>query len=213
MKKVFLDELAAPYAGLRERLGDDPEMRYFLRNYLDAFDAGVRMQGVYHVQQFRNGELIAGFEPETPNIFPTAGLAYIANLVFGATGKAAANTLYLGAYKNAVTPAYDLTAATGLGAVGTLGEASAPTDWTSPTTNRPLYTPAATSTAACTNEASPASFVAASTFEVNGVFLAAGQAQLNNTGTLISAKRLANARPLSATDTFTIVFNVQLASA
>lgn len=163
------------------------------------------VKGMMSLKHFRGGNLIAE-TPLGPNTWTTEGMAWALNVLFGSTAKATA--VYMGIFKNNVTPALADTAATKLGAAGAYGECQ-DADYTA-ATNRPAYTVVNTSTAVVTNSAAAASFTIVQSFTLYGAFLATSQAKTATTGVLICGKKLASARAVEATDVIAITYSQTL---
>jgi hypothetical protein len=130
-------------------------------------------------------------------------MARILNIVFRAQTTEAA--IYVGIFKNNVTPAVGDTAAVKLGAAGTYGECQ-DADYDSPATNKPAYTIASTSTATCTNAASPASFTINASITIYGAFLSTAAAKTATSGTLFCAKAFSSSRAVIADDVLSVTY-------
>jgi hypothetical protein len=176
------------------------DLRY-ARKYLQ--DSGLAMHGLVTLDHFRNGDLI--HSQVGKNTFTTEGMARLLNVQFRAQATDAA--IYVGIFKNNVTPALANTAAACLGAAGTYGECQ-DADYDSPATNRPAYTMASTSTAVATNTASKATFVMNASITVYGAFLASSQAKTATTGTLFCAKAFAASRAVIADDELAVTYQI-----
>lgn len=184
---------------------DDRDLRYA---YKHRRESGLVLHGQVFTDHFRKGELIHHCD-QGPNIFTTEGMARILNVMFRAQTTEAA--IYCGIYKNNVTPAVGDTAAARLGSSGTYGECL-DADYSSPATNRPAYTMAATSTAQATNAASPASFTMNASITVYGAFLVSSQAKTATTGTLFCAKAFASPRAVIADDVLSVTYVITCTS-
>ena len=189
MKNEFLRHLA-----------DNPLVRYAVKH---LHESGLQLHGDVTCDHYRNDELI--HTQTGKNTFTTEGMARILNIVFRAQATEAA--IYVGIFKNNVTPAVGDTAAVKLGAAGTYGECQ-DADYDSPATNKPAYTIASTSTASCTNAASAASFTMAASITVYGAFLSTGQAKTATTGTLFAAKAFASSRAVIDNDVLAVTYIV-----
>ena len=146
-------------------LRNNPLIRYALKHLQES---GLQFTGNVHLKHTRDGQVLHNAWEPTHNTFTTEGMARLLNIVFRAQATEAA--IYCGIFKNNVTPAVGDTAAAKLGAAGTYGECQ-DADYDSPATNKPAYTIASTSTASCTNAASPASFTMNASITVYGSFL------------------------------------------
>lgn len=202
--------------GFLEQLLDDLDIRHFLRNYNHTVNEslGAKLQGIYTVQQFRDGVQIAGFAPEPPNLFVEEGIHYIQNLVLGNLGKTAAYGCYLGLGRADVTPLSTYTAANSLGGGNLLEALQSSGHLSSPSTNRPTFTPGAPASGVISNSASPASFTIGASFGTTcyTTFCTIGQTQGSTTGALLSAKRLDPVRTVSNNDILNIIYSVTITS-
>lgn len=189
MRKEFLSHLR-----------DNPIIQYALK-HID--ESGLQLHGDVTLEHFRNGGLL--HTQTGRNTFTTEGMARLLNIVFRAQATEAA--IYVGIFKNNVTPAVGDTAAAKLGAAGTYGECQ-DADYDSPATNRPAYVMASTATAVATNAASKATFVMAAGITVYGAFLASSQAKTATTGTLFCAKAFASSRAVIADDELAVTYQL-----
>jgi len=151
------------FASLFDRL----DIRYAAKHRQES---GLVLHGHVTLEHFRNGLLL--HIQSGKNTFTTEGMARLLNVQFRAQATDAA--IYVGIFKNNVTPAVGDTAAVKLGAAGTYGECQ-DADYDDPATNRPAYTMASTSTAVATNAASKATFVMNASITVYGAFLASSK--------------------------------------
>ena len=139
------------------------------------------------------------------NSITTEGMAYLLNIIFGTTSKTGSAIFYVGIFKNNVTPAVGDTAAAKLGAAGAYGECQ-DADYDSPATDKPSYTIATTSTATCTNAASPASFTIAGGITVYGAFLSTSKAKTATDGYLMCAKKFSASRAVIDDDVLSVTY-------
>ena len=178
---------------------DNSDLRYAAKH---SRESGLVFHGEVFTDHFRKGELIHHCN-QGHNTFTTEGMARILNIVFRAQTTEAA--IYVGIFKNNVTPAVGDTAAVKLGAAGTYGECQ-DADYDSPATNKPAYTIASTSTASCTNAASAASFTMNASITVYGAFLSTAAAKTATTGTLFCAKAFSSSRAVIANDVLSVTY-------
>jgi len=183
---------------------DDAAVKYAAKH---AGESGLGFIGNVHVKHTRGDKILHdAWEPEH-NTFTTEGMAYLLNIIFGATSKAAAAIWYVGIFKSDVTPAVGDTIAAKLGASGTYGECQ-DADYDDPATNKPAYTIATTTTAVCTNSASKATFVMAASITVYGAFLSDAAAKTATSGHLMCAKRFAASRAVIADDELAVTYQI-----
>jgi hypothetical protein len=178
---------------------DQPDLAYALKHIRES---ALDFLGLVTAEHFRGGKLIS--RETGKNLFTVEGRALILNVIFGSTAKP--DGVYVGIFKNNVTPVAGDTAAARLGASGTYGECQ-DADYT-PETNRPAYTIATTSTADCTNEAARAEFTFLQAISVYGAFLTTTQAKTSTSGALVSAKRFDNYKPVEATDELAVKYEI-----
>lgn len=197
--------IITPKTGIIEPIRSDSEMMYGLKHMGD----GLKLQGIFQCDQYRDGRLIAGGLPEEPNTFTTEGRDRLLNIVFGNLSKAAEAIWHVGIFKNNVTPAVGNTAGTALGAAGTYGECQ-DADYDDPATNKPVYTIASASGASCTNAASKAAFKMAASITVYGAFLSLEAAKTATTGYLMCAKKFAVARSVVSGDELYVTYALTL---
>jgi hypothetical protein len=186
------------WASLFDRL----DIRYAAKYRVES---GLQPHGLVTCDHFRGGNLI--HTQTGPNTFTTEGMARILNISFRAQATEAA--IYVGIFKNNVTPAVGDTAAAKLGAAGTYGECQ-DADYDSPATNKPAYTMASTSTAVATNTASKATFTMAAGITVYGAFLSTVAAKTGTTGTLFCAKAFTSARAVIDDDELAVTYQLTL---
>src|SRR5574344_230635 len=93
-------------------ISDDAGIEYEEKQFEES---GLNFHGHVFTDHFRAGQLIHSCD-QGGNTFTTEGMAYLLNILFGTTSKAASNIWYVGIFKNNVTPAVGDTAATKLGA-------------------------------------------------------------------------------------------------
>ena len=182
---------------------DNADLRYAAKHVQES---GLSVHGHVYTDHYRDGKLIHHCN-QGGNTFTTEGMARILNIVFRAQTTEA--NIYVGIFKNNVTPAVGDTAAAKLGAAGTYGECQ-DADYDSPATNKPAYTIAATSTASCTNAASTASFTMAASITVYGAFLSTVAAKTATTGTLFCAKAFTSSRAVIDNDVLAITYTLSL---
>lgn len=192
MKRVSID---------LSNLRDSAETRYAAKHFMEA---GLAFHGQVYTDHYRDGKLIHSCD-QGHNTFTTEGMAYLLNVIFGATSKAGSAIFYVGIFKNNVTPAVGDTAAAKLGADGTYGECQ-DAHYDSPATNKPAYTIASTATASCTNAASAASFTIAGSITVYGAFLSTATAKTATTGTLMCAKAFTASRAVIDNDVLAVTY-------
>lgn len=186
---------------------DSVEARYALKHRLESHAA---LQGIWQCDQYRKGQLISGGYPEPPNTFTTEGMAYLLNIMFFTTAKAASLIWYVGIFKNNVTPAVGNTAAVCLGAAGTYGECQ-DADYDDPATDKPSYTTATTAIATITNAvAGKAEFVIAASITVYGAFLSTVAAKTATTGYLMSGKKFTASRAVVDDDELLVTYAISL---
>jgi hypothetical protein len=182
---------------------DNADLRYAAKHVQES---GLSVHGHVYTDHYRDGKLIHHCN-QGGNTFTTEGMARILNIVFRAQTTEA--NIYVGIFKNNVTPAVGDTAAAKLGAAGTYGECQ-DADYDSPATNKPAYTIASTATASCTNAASTASFTMATTLTVYGAFLSTVAAKTATTGTLFCAKAFSSSRAVIDNDVLAITYTLSL---
>jgi hypothetical protein len=182
---------------------DDAALKYAAKHFQES---GLNFHGHVFTDHFRGGKLIHSCD-QGGNTFTTEGMAYLLNIIFGVTAKAAAAIFYVGIFKNNVTPALGDTAAAKLGAAGTYGECQ-DADYDSPATDKPAYTIAATSTATCTNTAAAASFTMNAGITVYGAFLSTVAAKTATTGVLMCAKKFGTSRAVIADDILAVTYSI-----
>jgi len=180
---------------------DNADLRYAAKHFRES---GIAFHGDVFTHHYRRGELIH-FCNQGPNTFTTEGMARILNIVFRA--QATESKIYVGIFKNNVTPAVGDTAAAKLGAAGTYGECQ-DADYDSPATNKPEYTIVSTSTASCTNAAAAASFTMAGSITVYGAFLSTIAAKTGTTGTLFCAKAFTTPRQVIDNDVLAVTYSI-----
>ena len=182
-----------------EHFRDNADLRYAAKHQRES---GLNFHGHVYTDHFRDGKLLHHCD-QGGNTFTTEGMARILNIVFRAQTTEAA--IYVGIFKSNVTPAVGDTAAAKLGAAWTYGECQN-ADYDSPATNKPAYTIASTSTASCTNAASPASFTMNAGITVYGAFLSTAAAKTATNGTLFCAKAFSSSRAVIADDVLSVTY-------
>ena len=180
---------------------DNADLRYAAKHQRES---GLNFHGHVYTDHFRDGKLLHHCD-QGGNTFTTEGMARILNIVFRA--QTTESAIYCGIFKSNVTPAVGDTAAAKLGAGGTYGECQ-DADYDSPLTNKPAYTVAATSTASCTNAASPASFTMNASITVYGAFLSTQAAKTATSGTLFCAKAFSSSRAVIADDVLAVTYTI-----
>lgn len=203
-----MSKIIQPNINIAEPFRDNSEMMYALKHHRD----GVRFQGIWQCDQFRNGKLISGGYPEPPNIFTTQGMARLLNIMFHDIAKAASEIWYVGIYKQNVTPALGDTAAAKLGAAGDYGECQ-DADYDDPLTNKPQYNTADTATAVITNaDTTKAHYVMDASITVYGAFLSTDAAKTATTGYLMCAKKFTASRAVIADDELYVSYQITCSS-
>lgn len=191
-----------------EAVRSNDEMVYAAKHQRD----GVRFQGIWQCDQYRDGKLISGGYPEPPNIFTTEGMARLLNIMFHDIAKAASEIWYVGIFKNNVTPALGDTAAAKLGAAGDYGECQ-DADYDDPATDKPQYTTADTATAVITNAvAGKAHYVMDASITVYGAFLSTEKAKTATTGYLMCAKKFTASRAVIDADELYVTYQITCSS-
>ena len=199
--------ITIPAGDIIESLRADDNARYAAKY---AVESKIQLHGIWQCDQYRKGVLISGGYPEPPNTFTTEGLAYLLNIIFFTTTKAASLIWYVGVFKNNVTPAVGNTASVCLGAAGTFGECQ-DADYDDPATNKPSYTTATTAIATITNAvAGKAEFTMNATITLYGSFLSTVAAKTATTGYLMCGKKFGTARTVVADDEIAIGYAVTL---
>lgn len=180
---------------------DNADLRYAVKHLRES---NLNFHGHVFTDHFRDGRLIHTCD-QGGNTFATEGMAYLLNIIFGTTSKTGSAIFYVGIFKNNVTPAVGDTAAAKLGAAGAYGECQ-DADYDSPATDKPSYTIATTSTATCTNAASPASFTIAGSITVYGAFLSTSKAKTATDGYLMCAKKFSASRAVIDDDVLSVTY-------
>jgi len=178
---------------------DNADLRYAAKHQRES---GLNFHGHVYTDHFRDGKLLHHCD-QGGNTFTTEGMARILNIVFRA--QTTESAIYVGIFKSNVTPAVGDTAAAKLGAAGTYGECQ-DADYDSPATNKPAYTIVSTSTASCTNAASPASFTMNAWITIYGAFLSTAAAKTATSGTLFCAKAFSSSRAVIADDVLSVTY-------
>ncbi len=180
------------------------DLRYALKHHKD----GVKFQGIWQCDQFRDGKLIAGGYPEPPNIFPTEGINKLLDIMFWTTARTDTELFYVGIFKGNITPLVADLAATCLGAAGTYIECQN-ADYSE--TERRDYTTVAAASRTITNEASKADFTIVQPLTVYGAFLASIADKASSAGYLMAAKRFAAPRAVIAADELAVTYEISVA--
>jgi hypothetical protein len=180
---------------------DNADLRYAVKHLRES---NLNFHGHVFTDHFRDGRLIHTCD-QGGNTFTTEGMTYLLNIIFGTTSKTGSAIFYVGIFKNNVTPAVGDTAAAKLGAAGAYGECQ-DADYDSPATDKPSYTIATTSTATCTNAASPASFTIAGSITVYGAFLSTSKAKTATDGYLMCAKKFSASRAVIDDDVLSVTY-------
>lgn len=190
-----------------ESVKSNDEMMYALKHQND----GVSFQGIWQCDQFRNGKLIAGGYPESPNLFPTVGIGRMLTVYFHDIAKAAEEIFFVGLFKNNITPAAGDTAAK-LGNGNAYGECQ-DADYDLPLTDKPAYTTADTVTATITNAvAGKAEFTMAASITVYGAFLGTSKAKTAVDGYLTAAKKFDASRDVIDDDVLSVTYTISVTS-
>jgi hypothetical protein len=186
-----------------ERFRDNPDLAYAARHLEES---ALAFHGHVFTDHYRDGKLIDHAD-QGKNTFTTEGMAYLLNIIFGTTSKAASAIFYVGIFKNNVTPALGNTASACLGAAGTYGECQ-DADYDSPATNKPSYTIASATTATCTNAAAAASYTMNGSLTVYGAFLSTEAAKTATSGVLMCAKKFSASRAVIADDILAVTYAI-----
>jgi len=202
-----MSRIIQPGINIIDPIRANDEMMYALKHHKD----GLKFQGIWQADQYRDGKLISGGHPEPPNIFTTVGMGRLLDIIFWETAKAASKIWYVGIFKNNVTPALANVAATALGAAGTYGECQ-DADYDDPATNKPSYNTATTAIATITNSANKAAFVMNASITVYGAFLSSSAAKTAVDGYLMAAKKFAASRAVIADDELSITYTITTTS-
>jgi len=189
-----------------EPILDDRDAQYAMKHQVESH---AMLGGIWQMDVFRKGVLISGGYPEPPNTFTTEGMAYLNNIMWFTSSKAASRIWYVHVYKNNVTPAVGNTAAVHMGAAGTYGVCQ-DADYDDPATNAPAWTTATTTSASSTNAASKAEFTFKQSITVYGVALSTTAAKATASGTLMSAKKLSSSRDVEDDDEAAISYVISL---
>lgn len=189
-----------------EPIIENSELRYAVKHQQD----GVGFQGIWQCDQFRDGKLISGGYPESPNIFPTAGIARMLNVYFHDIAKAAEEIFYVGLFKSNITPVAGDTSAK-LGSGNAYGECQ-DADYDLPLTNKPAYNTVDTTTATITNAASKAEFTMAASITVYGAFLSTSKAKTAVDGYLTAGKRFSASRAVIDDDILSVTYEISVTS-
>lgn len=190
-----------------ERIRDSRDALYGLKHHVES---GMRFQGIWQCDQYRDGVLIAGGHPEKPNTFTTVGMAYINKVIFWTTAQTAGLKWYVFIFKNSVTPAAGDTAAK-LGNGNAYGECQ-DADYDAPATNRPAYTTVTTATAIVTNAASKAEYTMDASITVYGAGLTNTAPKTDVSGVLMCAKKFGTARAVIANDVLSVTYQITLSN-
>ena len=174
-------------------------------NMKEVLSGQMALKGMVTCEHYRHGGLI--HEQTGFNTFTTEGMAKICNIIFGVTAKTGAIGTFVGLFKNNVVPAVGDTAAK-LGSGNAYGECQ-DADYT-PTTSKPNYTIAVTTTAGCTNAAAKAEFTMAAAITVYGAFISMVAAKTDVVGPLICAKKFTTARATEIGDVLAISYVIAL---
>ena len=167
-------------------------------------ESGLGFMGHVTVEHKRAGKII--YRETGKNLFTIEGRAFILGVLFAAVDKP--SDIYMGIFKNNVTPAAADTAAK-LGAGNAYGECQ-DADY-DPATNRPAYTGVVTDNE-CTNEAAKAEFVIKQGITVYGAFLTDYQPKTSTSGVLLCAKRFDNSRAVIADDELAVKYKITATS-
>jgi len=193
---------------LYEPILDNLAVRYAMKHRLES---AIHFIGQWQCDVFRQGRLISGGYPETPNTFTYEGLDYLEDIVFYSTSKAASKIWYVGLFDNNVTPAVANVASTSLGAGGTYGALQA-ADFDEDT--YPSYNTAVAVNGVITNAANKATFtIEAVTDTLYGAFLADSSDPTSTAGHLMAAKKFGTARAVVADDAIAVTYQITIANA
>lgn len=162
--------------------------------------AKLAVGGFFHVEHFRENELIDEFNTE--NLVVNEGLDHVLNTVLHAGGQI--TTWYLGLFEGNYTPTSALTAAT---VTASSTESTAYDE-----TTRQEYVEAASSGQSVTNAASKATFTMNATKNIYGAFLVSASAKSATTGTLMSAARFSAAKAVVAADQLLLTYTFAASS-
>jgi hypothetical protein len=201
-----MGRIIQPKLNIVESVRSNDEMMYALKHHQD----GLQFQGIWQCDQFRDGELISGGYPESPNIFMTVGIGRMLTVYFHDVAKGAAGIFYVGIFKANITPAAGDTSAK-LGTGNAYLECQ-DADYDDPLTDKPSYVTADTATATITNSASKAHFVMDASITVYGAFLNTVAAKTSATGYLTCAKKFAASRSVIADDELDITYQISVTS-
>ena len=201
-----MGRIIQPKLNIIESVRSNDEMMYALKHYRD----GLQFQGIWQCDQFRDGKLISGGYPESPNIFLIAGIARMLNVYFHDIAKAAAEIFFVGLFKANITPVAGDTSAK-LGAGGAYLECQ-DADYDLPLTNKPAYNTVDTATATITNAASKAEFTMAASITVYGAFLNTDTAKTAATGYLTAAKTFSSSRAVIDDDVLSVSYEISVTS-
>lgn len=190
-----------------EPILENRELKYAVKHQGD----GLHLQGIWQCDQFRDGKLISGGYPESPNIFMTVGIGRMLTVYFHDIAKGAAEIFYVGIFKANITPVAGDTSAK-LGAAGAYLECQ-DADYDDPATDKPAYTTADTVIATITNAvAGKAHFVMNASITVYGAFLNTDKAKTAATGYLTCAKKFSASRAVIADDELDITYAISVTS-
>lgn len=201
-----MGRIIQPKLNIVESVRSNDEMMYALKHHRD----GLQFQGIWQCDQFRDGKLISGGYPESPNIFMTVGIGRMLTVYFHDIAKAAEEIFYVGIFKANITPAAADTSAK-------LGNGNAylecqDADYDDPATDKPGYTTVDTAIATVTNAASKAHFVMNASITVYGAFLNTDKAKTAATGYLTCAKKFSASRAVIADDELDITYAISVTS-
>lgn len=189
-----------------ESLADSDHVRYAAKYPIESHMA---LHGIWQCDVYRKGQLISGGYPEPPNTFTTEGIARILNIIFHDISKTGAEIMYVGIFKNNVTPAVGNTAAACLGAAGTYGACQETTDMDEDAFQ--AYTTVDTATATITNSATgTADFTIAATITLYGAFMTTISDPTSTTGYLIAAKKFTSSRSVIDNDAVSVTYTISV---
>jgi hypothetical protein len=126
-----MGEIIQSKINIIDPIRDNKEMMYAIKHQRD----GLKFQGIWQADQYRDGKLISGGYPEPPNVFMTVGIGRFLTVYFHDIAKSAANIFYVGLFKANITPVQADTSAK-LGAAGAYLECQ-DADYDDPLTNKP----------------------------------------------------------------------------
>ena len=158
--------------------------------------AKAGMDGVYHLEHRRNGEII--FKESIENLVVDEGLTHMLDVLFKAGTQISA--WYLGIFEANYTPASDDTAAN---IAARCTESTAYVE-----AARQTFTSGAISSNSVDNTAARATFTINATKTMYGVFLVSTSAKSGTLGTLLSVASFTTARPVISGDELLVTYTM-----